>query len=87
MQKHHFFEDMVYTEDREQIREWAPLLLEGRDHSPLAVTKMERGTDINYGTLSAKLIEWLGHQEGCGYATSHRITNLTKDGARWKVEV
>ena len=29
MQKHHFFEDMVYTEDREQIREWAPLLSKG----------------------------------------------------------
>ena len=62
MQKHHFFEDMAYTEDREQIRE-APLPLEGRDHTPLAVTKMERGTDINYGRLSAKLIEWLGRQE------------------------
>ena len=87
MQKHHFFEDMEYTEDREQIREWAPLLLEGRDHIPLAVTKMERGTDINFGTLSTKLIEWLGQQKGCGYATSHRITNLTKDGTSWKVEV
>jgi malate dehydrogenase (quinone) len=87
MQKHHFFEGMTYTEDREQIREWAPLLLEGRDHTPLAVTRMERGTDINYGILSAKLIEWLGQQEDCGFATSHRITNLTKDGAGWKVEV
>jgi malate dehydrogenase (quinone) len=78
---------MVYTEDREQIREWAPLLLEGRDQTPLALTKMERGTDVNYGTLSAKLIEWLGQQGGCGYATSHRITNLTKEGTGWRVEV
>ena len=44
---------------------------------------MERGTDINFGTLSAKLIEWLGQQKGCGYATSHRITNPTKEAARW----
>ncbi|MEC8614202.1 MAG: malate dehydrogenase (quinone) [Verrucomicrobiota bacterium] len=87
MQNHHFFEDMAYTEDREQIREWAPLLLEGRDHTPIAVTKMERGTDINFGTLSTKLIEWLGQQEGCGYATSHRITNLTKESANWRVEI
>ncbi|MEN8828953.1 MAG: malate dehydrogenase (quinone) [Lentimonas sp.] len=87
MQKHHFFEEMTYTEDREKIGEWAPLLLEGRDDEPLALTKMDRGTDINYGALSTKLIEWLGRQEGCGYATSHRITDLTKDGEGWEVEV
>jgi malate dehydrogenase (quinone) len=87
MQSHHFFEEMTYTEDRETIREWAPLLLEGRDDTPIAVTKMDRGTDINYGALAAKLITWLGQQEGCGYATSHRITDLTKDGDRWTVKV
>jgi malate dehydrogenase (quinone) len=87
MQAHHFFEEMTYTEDRETIKEWAPLLLEGRDDTPIAVTKMDRGTDINYGALSAKLITWLGRQDGCGYATSHRITDITKNGDRWTVEV
>jgi malate dehydrogenase (quinone) len=78
---------MTYTEDRETIREWAPLLLQGRDDTPIAVTKMDRGTDINYGALSAKLITWLGNQEGCGYATSHRITDITKTGELWTVAV
>ena len=87
MQAHHFFEEMVYTEDRETIKEWAPLLLEGRDDTPIAVTKMNRGTDINYGALSAKLITWLGKQEGCGYTTSHRITDITKKGDLWTVEI
>ena len=87
MQAHHFFEEMVYTEDREKIKEWAPLLLEGRDDTPIAVTKMNRGTDINYGALSAKLITWLGKQEGCGYTTSHRITDITKKDDLWTVEI
>jgi malate dehydrogenase (quinone) len=87
LKKHHFFEEMTYTEDRETIREWAPLLLQGRDDTPIAVTKMDRGTDINYGALSAKLITWLGNQEGCGYATSHRITDITKTGELWTVAV
>lgn len=87
MQAHHFFKDMVYTEDREQIREWAPLLLETRDDTPIALTKMDQGTDINYGSLSAKLIHWLGNQEGCGYATRHRVTDLNKDGEGWRVNV
>jgi malate dehydrogenase (quinone) len=87
MKKHHFFESMEYTEDRETIREWAPLLLEGRDDTPIAVTKMDHGTDINYGALSTKLVTWLGNQPSCGYATSHRITDITKTGDKWTLEV
>lgn len=88
MQAHHFFEEMAYTEDRELIKEWAPLLLEGRDSTPIAATKMDRGSDVNFGALAGKLITWLGEQEGCGYATRHRVTDLNKlaDG-RWEVEV
>ncbi|HAV13860.1 MAG TPA: malate dehydrogenase (quinone) [Opitutae bacterium] len=87
MQAHHFFEEMTYTEDVEEIRKLAPLLLEGRDNTPIAVTKMERGTDVNYGSLSDKLINWLGEQDGCGFATSHRITDITKTGDRWTLEI
>jgi len=87
MQKHHFFEEMIYTEDRETIRKWAPLILEGRDNTPIAATKMNRGTDINYGALATKLIHWLGKQPNCSFATRHRVTDLTKDGARWSVKI
>lgn len=88
MTAHHFFEDMTYTEDRETIKEWAPLLLEGRDDTPLAMTKMALGSDVNFGALSGKLMKWLGDQKECGYATSHRITDITKqsDGS-WKLDV
>mgnify|MGYP006080203587 CR=1 FL=1 len=88
MQAHHFFEEMTYTEDRETIKEWAPLLLEGRDDTPIAVTKMDRGSDVNFGALSGKLVEWLGKQENCGYSTSHRITDITKmDDGRWELKI
>lgn len=87
MSKHHFFKDMVYTEDRSQIDEWAPLILNSRGDEPIAMTRMEHGTDVNFGTLSAKLVQWLGKQPDCGYATQHRVTDLTKRGNRWEVEV
>jgi malate dehydrogenase (quinone) len=88
MSAHHFFEEMSYTEDRATIKEWAPLLLEGRDDTPIAMTKMELGSDVNFGALAGKFIQWLGDQKGCGYATSHRITDITKqtDGS-WKLDV
>ena len=36
MSNHPFFETMQYSEDPEQIRKWAPLLIEGREDQPVA---------------------------------------------------
>lgn len=87
MSKHHFFKSMEFTTDREVIREWAPLLLAGRDNTPIAATKMDRGTDVNFGEISRKLIHWLGDQPGCGFASSHRVTDLKRKGSVWEVTV
>ncbi|TVP75159.1 MAG: malate dehydrogenase (quinone) [Puniceicoccaceae bacterium] len=87
MQAHHFYEEMTYTEDRAEIKELAPLLVKGRDDTPIAVTKMDLGTDVNYGVLSGKLIEWMGAQDGAGYATNHRVLDITKANDRWTLKV
>ncbi|MEM0964550.1 MAG: malate dehydrogenase (quinone) [Verrucomicrobiota bacterium] len=88
MSAHHFFSEMEYSEDREKIRRWAPLILDGRDPGqPVAMTRMPNGTDVNFGALASGLIEWLGKQEGCGFATLHRVTDLTKQNGHWKVSI
>lgn len=87
MSNHHFFDSMVYTEERDTIKEWAPLLLAGRDDTPLACTNMQAGTDVNFGALAAKYVEWLGKQDGCGFASSHRVVDLTKKADKWEVKV
>jgi len=88
MHAHHFFESMVYTEDRETIRQWAPLLLEGRDpNEPIAATKMDVGSDVNFGALARQLIQWLGKQEGGAYATNQRVTDLDETANGWTVTV
>ena len=56
MSNHPFFETMQYSEDPEQIRKWAPLLIEGFEDQPVAATYMEAGTDVNFGEVSRKLI-------------------------------
>ena len=87
MKAHHFFEEMTYTEDRKEIQKLAPLLLKGRDDTPIAVTKMDRGTDVNYGMLATRLTEWLGQQEGCAFATQHRVVDLTRKENRWVLKI
>ncbi|YCM46843.1 malate dehydrogenase (quinone) (plasmid) [Verrucomicrobiaceae bacterium 227] len=87
LKKHHFFESMTFTSEREEVHKWAPLLVESRSDEPVATTKMEHGTDINFGSLSRKLIAWLGSQEGCQAHLQHRVTDLTEIESGWQVSV
>jgi malate dehydrogenase (quinone) len=87
LSSHHFFREMEYTTDRATIAQWAPLLVEGRGDVPIAATKMNGGTDVNFGVLSQKLLGWLGQQEGCGIASSHRVTDLQRVGESWQATI
>lgn len=87
MSRHHFFREMEYSEDREQIAEWAPLLVEGRGAMPVAATRMEGGTDVNFGRIATDLSLWLSEQEGCAVATACRVTGLKKVGGRWRLRL
>ncbi len=85
MSAHHFFREMEFSIDRAVIGGWAPLLVEGREPGPIAATKMDAGTDVNFGAISRKLLHWLGQQPGCGIASGHRVVNLTKTPTGWDV--
>lgn len=50
LQQSTLFRGMRYSEDHAQIKEWAPLVMEGRDpKQKVAATRTEIGTDVNYG--------------------------------------
>ncbi|MEI6819833.1 MAG: malate dehydrogenase (quinone) [Verrucomicrobiota bacterium] len=87
MSAHHFFAPLEYSTDRETIGAWAPLLTEGRPSGPIAATKMDAGTDVNFGAISRKLLGWLGKQDGCGIASGHRVTDLQKTDNGWLLTV
>lgn len=88
MSKHHFFKEMEFSTDPEVIKRWAPLLIEGREDMPVAATKMDSGTDVNFGAIARKLIHWLSEQEGCSVATGHRVVGLDETSSGdWKVSV
>lgn len=51
------FHDMEFTDDFDTVTEWIPLATKGRDRStPIAATRMKRGTDINFGELAINMI-------------------------------
>ena len=87
LQAHHFFSEMEYSTEPATIGSWAPLLTEGRADVPIAATKMDGGTDVNFGNISRKLLGWLGRQEGCGIASNHRVVGLKKTATGWDVSI
>ncbi len=84
---HPFFRAMEFTADPDVLRRWAPLLVDGRAAEPIAATKIDAGTDVNFGELSRQLLAWLATQDGCRVFTGHRVTHLRRAGAGWEVVV
>lgn len=88
LKKHHFFEPMEYSTDRDEIRSWAPLLIEGRDgNQAIAATRMDGGTDVNFGAIARNFCEWLDRQANCETHFGHRVIDLKKKGEGWLVTV
>ena len=86
---HHCYAGMAYSEDRGKLRDWIPLVMEGRTgNEPLAATRTDTGSDVDYGALTRLLIGRL--QELDGFAVNYltRVTDLDRepDGG-WRVEV
>lgn len=47
------FEGMEYSDDHDILKEWLPLMMQGRDpNEEIGVTRIDSGTDINFGSLT-----------------------------------
>lgn len=82
------FHGMQFSDDPKQLAEWFPLMMEGRSvQEPMAVTKIDTGTDVNFGALTRMLFEHLERQHVPVYYR-HRVLDLQRapDGG-WLVKV
>lgn len=82
------FSNMHYSEDRDQIKQWAPLLLEGRDDKQsIAVTYMEEGSDVNFGEIVRQFKDKLSQKDGFDVYVNHKVCDINKDGNAWLLDV
>nr|WP_244857985.1 malate:quinone oxidoreductase [Agromyces archimandritae] len=82
------FPGMEYSEDPEQIGEWTPLLTKKRNpKQKIAATRIEAGTDVDFGALTRALFRDL-EAKGGELRTNHQVTRLKrgKDG-RWRLRL
>jgi malate dehydrogenase (quinone) len=85
---HQLYRGMDYTEDKQTMREWVPLVMEGRPESDIvAATRMITGADVNYGALTRNLVSYLQGLGGFAIHYSHRVNGLRREpGGRWRID-
>jgi len=86
--KHPLYYGMEYSEDKKQIGEWVPLVMEGRDPSEVVtVTRMVTGTDVDYGALTNNLLDSLRGQDGFAIHYFSRVQDLRRRGNSWTLQI
>ncbi|WP_423408610.1 malate:quinone oxidoreductase [Heyndrickxia sp. MSNUG] len=82
------FQGMEFSEDPKKLKEWIPLIMEGRtSNEPIAATKIDSGTDVNFGALTRMLFEHLKRKNvEINYKHSVKDIKRTNDGS-WELKV
>src|SRR5699024_6267684 len=82
------FEGMEYSDDPEKLMEWIPLIMQNRSsNEPIAATKIDSGTDVNFGSLTRILFDHL-EDKGVEINYKHTVEDIERlsDGS-WEVKV
>ncbi|WP_130835747.1 malate dehydrogenase (quinone) [[Erwinia] mediterraneensis] len=89
LQQTTLFQGMQFSTDQKQIKQWAPLIIEGRDpQQKVAATWTPVGTDVNYGEITRQLIGSLKKKDNFTLETSTEATDFKRnDDNSWHVTV
>jgi len=89
MQQSHLFKGMQYSHQTQQLNEWIPLVMQGRDpQQKIAATYMPIGTDVNFGALTRSLFNHLKEEHDVEVYLKHEVEHLHQENdKRWRVSV
>jgi malate dehydrogenase (quinone) len=74
------FSKLEYTEDRNILKEWMPIVMKDRNpDQKVAGTKMELGTDVDFGNLTRAMFRYLGSQEGVTISYYEHVKDLERE--------
>lgn len=82
------FKGMEFSDDHKKLMEWIPLIMQGRPADEhIAATKIDAGTDVNFGALTRILFDHL-KTKNVDIQYKHSVENLkrTSDGS-WELKV
>ncbi|MGG1679278.1 malate:quinone oxidoreductase [Neobacillus sp. NRS-1170] len=82
------FKGMEFSDDHDKLIDWIPLIMEGRTlNESIAATKIDSGTDVNFGALTRMLFDHLTKQN-VELKYNHQVDDITRtsDGL-WELKV
>lgn len=82
------FKGMQFSDDPAKLAEWFPLMMQDRKiEGPIAATKIDAGTDVNFGSLTRMLFAHLERQQVAVHY-EHQVDDIKRasDGA-WELKV
>ncbi|BAC12902.1 malate:quinone oxidoreductase [Oceanobacillus iheyensis HTE831] len=85
---HPLFNGMEFSDDNEKLKEWMPLIMDKRDtNEPIAATKIDSGTDVNFGALTRLLFQEFDHK-GIDVNYNHSVEDIKRNSeGLWEVKV
>ncbi|MEO4055324.1 malate:quinone oxidoreductase [Solibacillus sp. CAU 1738] len=88
MSNNPLFQGMEFSDNTETLKEWIPLIMNDRkSKEPIAATKIDSGTDVNFGALTRMLVDHLKNNEvDVNYKHSVESIKRMKDGT-WEIKV
>ena len=88
MTKNPLFKGMEFSDDPEKLLEWIPLIMQDRpSDESIAATKIDSGTDVNFGALTRMLFDHLKTKNvDINYKQSVDNIKRTDDGS-WELKV
>jgi malate dehydrogenase (quinone) len=83
------FKGMEYSEDFDKLNEWFPIVMRGRKKDqPVAATRMEIGTDVNFGALTRAMMNYLKSKPGVAVNYEHEVDDLSQEkDDTWTIKV
>ena len=89
LQQTTLFQGMQFSTDQQQIKKWAPLIIEGRDpQQRVAATWTPVGTDVNYGEITRQLVGSLKKTSNFTLETGAEVTDFKRNGDNsWHVTI
>ena len=89
LQSNPLFEQMVFSTDFAQLKEWMPLVMEGRNESEkVAATSMAIGTDVNFGELTRNIFNYLAKLDGVTMYFNHEVQKLRQRADKsWRIKI
>lgn len=83
------FEGMKYSEDIDELKRWVPLMMDKRTpDEPVAASKINSGTDVNFGELTRKMVKNISEHQNAEVFYRYEVVNFKQlKNGKWEVEI